>query len=462
MHEDSLRRVFTLLPGSYAEVRSHSVRGQWISFLNGELLSVRREDSSGYSLRYMKGGALYFVSSRDLKDIKPSREDVTGWETGVWEDEISEGDYRVEERVKLSSMGVEEKVNYLKDVLKYIASIPTESKVSSFTLTYQETLEEKEVLIAGSALIRGRVPRVQVGFNFVMRNGDRTATAWFSLGRSGGLEVLEELRLADRIGEKLRSVDQVLSKGRSVTPGRRDVVLSSYLSGIMAHESVGHPFEADRVLGREFAQAGSSYMSSLEGKVVGGEAVSVCDDPTIPRSMGFYLIDDQGVRARRKYLIRRGEVGELLHDRFTAHKMGTSSNGSARASAYDRESLVRMSNTFFEPGDRKFEELLEEVRDGVFLKSYVEWNIDDLRLGQRYVGLEAYEIKGGKIGDPLLFPVLEGQTTEFLRAIDAVDDQLEFYPGTCGKGDPDQGIPVWLGGPAMRLRGVQVKVIGSE
>lgn len=92
----------------------------------------------------------------------------------------------------------------------------------------------------------------------------------------------------------------------------------------------------------------------------------------------------------------------------------------------------------------------------------MEWNIDDLRIGQRYIGLEAYEIKNGEIKDPLLFPVIEGTTFEFLSSIDAIDNTLKFYYGTCGKGDPDQGIPVWMGGPNMRLRNVSVKVRGYE
>lgn len=93
-----------------------------------------------------------------------------------------------------------------------------------------------------------------------------------------------------------------------------------------------------------------------------------------------------------------------------------------------------MSNTFFVPGDMNFRELVEDVKEGIFFKTYMEWNIDDMRMGQRYIGLEAYEIKHGEVGEPVLFPVLEGKTTEFLSAIDGADDSLEFYPGTCGKG----------------------------
>ena len=72
--------------------------------------------------------------------------------------------------------------------------------------------------------------------------------------------------------------------------------------------------------------------------------------------------------------------------------------------------------------------------------------------------MEAYEIKSGEIGEPLLFPVLETTTFELLSKVDAVDNTLKLYPGTCGKGDPDQPLPVSLGGPNMRARDISIKV----
>jgi TldD protein len=42
------------------------------------------------------------------------------------------------------------------------------------------------------------------------------------------------------------------------------------------------------------------------------------------------LYDDEGVQARRRYLIKEGIINELLTNRETAAILGTKSNGAAR------------------------------------------------------------------------------------------------------------------------------------
>jgi TldD protein len=103
------------------------------------------------------------------------------------------------------------------------------------------------------------------------------------------------------------------------------------------------------------------------------------------------------------------------------------------------------------------EELIEDVKRGVFMKSFTEWNIDDKRFNQRYVGREAYLIEKGELTTPVARPVIETTTLKFWSAVDGVSKRVGFSAGTCGKGDPMQGMPVSMGGPAVRLRGVYVK-----
>jgi TldD protein len=236
-----------------------------------------------------------------------------------------------------------------------------------------------------------------------------------------------------------------------------DVVVGSEVAGIIAHEAVGHPFEADRILGRESAQAGRSYVTlSMLGEKIGSEEVNVSDDPTIPGSFGFYLYDDEGVEARKRELIRDGLVNEFLHNRETAGRLEVKSNGAARAGGFDKEPIVRMANTYFEPGDFSFDELIEDIVEGMYIKSFMEWNIDDTRLNQRYTGLEAYLIENGEVTKPVKNPILETTTFELLSKLDARGNSLRFYPGNCGKGDPMQVVPVWMGGPPLRFRDVYV------
>ncbi len=227
----------------------------------------------------------------------------------------------------------------------------------------------------------------------------------------------------------------------------------------MAHESGGHPTEADRILGREASQAGKSFITPQSvGQKVGSPVVTVVDDPTIEHAIAHYLYDDEGVRARRRYLYKEGKIHEFLQNRETAAVLRTRSNGSSRASNYDREAIPRMANTFVEPADWDPEEILSEVRNGVYMKTYMEWNIDDKRYNGKYVGREAYKIENGELKGPVRRPVVELTTPGVWGAVDACGkDLLITEAGFCGKSDPMQGIDACLGGPTMRLRDVYLR-----
>jgi TldD protein len=219
--------------------------------------------------------------------------------------------------------------------------------------------------------------------------------------------------------------------------------------------------EADRILGREMSQAGRSFIFEggpfWIGSRIGSDAVTVVDDPALKHSYGYYAFDDEGIKARRRFLYRNGVINEFLQNRESAAKLGVKSNGSSRSVNYDREAIVRMANTFVLPGELTEEELIEDVKDGVYMKSFTEWNIDDKRFNQRYVGKEAYLVKNGELKDPVARPVIETTTLKFWTAVDAVSKKVEFDAATCGKGDPEQGVPVFTGGPCLRLRRVYVK-----
>ncbi|RLF78940.1 TldD/PmbA family protein, partial [Thermococci archaeon] len=167
--------------------------------------------------------------------------------------------------------------------------------------------------------------------------------------------------------------------------------------------------------------------------------------------------DDEGVKARPRYLIREGIINEFLMNREYAAYLGMKSNASARSTNYNREPIVRMANTYLAPGDYSFEELIEDVKLGVYMVSFNEWNIDDRRYQQRYIGREAYLIENGEIKHPVRRPILEITTKGLWSSVDAVGKEVEFYPGTCGKGEPGQGVPVWMGGAHARLREVVLR-----
>jgi TldD protein len=294
----------------------------------------------------------------------------------------------------------------------------------------------------------------------VVENG-KPEQAYKQFGYAGGWEALDKWKLTEQMINQAKVLQRVIKEAKAVKPGKMDLLCGSEVAGIAAHESCGHPMEADRILGREMSQAGKSFVYTggpfWLGTKIGSDAVTIVDDPTIKNSYGYYEYDDEGIRARHRYLYKNGVINEFLHNRETAAKLNTRSNGASRAINYDREAIVRMANTFVQPGDMNEEEIFEDVTRGVYMKSFTEWNIDDKRFNQRYVGREAYLIEKGELTHPLARPVIETTTKTFWSAVDAVSKKAEYDAATCGKGDPQQGMPVYTGGPIIRLRSVHVK-----
>jgi TldD protein len=278
-------------------------------------------------------------------------------------------------------------------------------------------------------------------------------------GATGGYEQVKRWNLHSKLNDEINTLGKNLRNAKRSKPKKMDVVCSPEVVGIMVHESAGHPYEADRILGREAAQAGESFISqSMLGSRIGTDDVTVVDDPRIKNSYCYFKYDNEGVKARENTLIKKGNITGFLHNRETSAAMGRStSNGCSRASDYAKESMVRMSNTYLKKGTHTEDELIEDVKEGIFLKNYMEWNIDDRRLNQKYVGAESYYIKNGKVQHPVYNPVLEVTTPKLWSSVDGLGKKIEFHAGQCGKGEPMQGIPVSFGGPVMRLRNMRIQ-----
>src|SRR5438093_827772 len=98
-------------------------------------------------------------------------------------------------------------------------------------------------------------PRLRVFYFLTMLEGAAVEQAARNYGWSGGWEGVSTWGLSDRVVEEARSMHKSLTEGKKSPEGKMDLVAGPQVAGIASHESCGHPTEADRVLGREAAQA---------------------------------------------------------------------------------------------------------------------------------------------------------------------------------------------------------------
>jgi TldD protein len=454
------------LGAKYAEARVQRDLGHTYTLKNGKAEPVNLTRKLGVGIRVIVDGALGFAStnSLDRTELRSAAESavriakaatrLTASPIRLSQEKSWEDDWRAKMKVDFQDIPVEDKFEVLSTIEKSLAPENVHVSLPSRILLLDEDLTEKHYVNSDGAKLHGLVPRLSLLFILTAsESGKGTVQRIRHEAQSRGWEAVEDWNPKEIAADEARMLGRLLRESTSTPRGEVDMVLGSEVTGIICHESCGHPHEADRILGREAAQAGESYLKpDMIGRRIGTENVTIVDDPTLPNSYGFYLYDDEGIKAAPRTLIKQGVIAGFLQNRETAFELGVASNGAARAVGYDREPIIRMANTYMKPGDYSREELIEGVKNGVYMKSFMEWNIDDRRYNQRYVGLEAYLIEHGKITTPVRNPILEVTTPGLYGSVDAVGKEMEFAGATCGKGDPMQGAPVWTGGPPIRLR----------
>jgi len=264
------------------------------------------------------------------------------------------------------------------------------------------------------------------------------------IGSTSGYEIFD-VETPEIVGERVarRAVEQL--KAKPPRGGKFPVVLGPNVVGVFVHEAFGHLAEADLTL------SGSVLLDKL-GKKIASDIVTFYDDGTIDGAFGSFKYDDEGVPAQKTPLVKDGAVVGLMHNRETAQKLNAKLTGNARAEDFRVEPIIRMRNTFMEPKDYLFEELVEDIKAGYYFKSFRggQANLD----GTFQVGIqEGYEIVNGELGEPVCNASISGNTLETLLKVNAVGKDFELSPGRCGKG---QTAFVCDGGPHIRVKEVLV------
>ncbi len=266
------------------------------------------------------------------------------------------------------------------------------------------------------------------------------------LSCKGSLADLDwSLAALEPVLDQLHSHLQAKRHAVAARGGRQTLVLAPELAGMLAHEAMGHPCEADIVLG-------GAVTGRLLGQPVASELVTMVDVAHTwqgVEAMQPVYVDDEGTPARDVVMIDRGVLSGFMHSRETAARLGQAPTGNARAYNPDDEPLVRMRNTVILPGTSRLQQMIEGVDDGYLLMKTGNGQADSTTEFMFGVSL-AYEIKQGKLGRAVRNTTVSGNAIQVLKDVDAVSDDMHWScAGYCGKKQP---MVVAMGGPALRTR----------
>ncbi|TFG18047.1 MAG: TldD/PmbA family protein, partial [Promethearchaeota archaeon] len=174
------------------------------------------------------------------------------------------------------------------------------------------------------------------------------------------------------------------------------------------------------------------------------------DNPSIKGQVNSYFFDDEGIKPGINNLVENGILKNFIYDRRTAGVLNTIPQGNGRRESYAHPEHVRMTSTYFGPGDYGLDEMISEIKKGVMMVHGNFGMEDPLGGGMQCTSKKAYLIENGEKTSILKATALSGAVLELLKNIDAVSkDSLKLDGGTCGKGSEDY-VPVTSGGSYLR------------
>ncbi len=338
-----------------------------------------------------------------------------------------------------------ESLHYRADILKR-----AEEKARSFGDRIKQVLavlmdKTRDILVINSLgeTAEDLQKRVVFFVEVVAGDGNTLQRGYESLGGRRGFEIFEETP-PEVIAEKAARRALLMLKAKPAPAGRFTVVMSSEAGGTMIHEAVGHGLEADLV------QQGLSVYAGKLGEKVASELVTVVDDATLPHHNGSFTVDDEGVPAQRKVLIKEGELVGYMYDRLRAMKEGVESTGNGRRQSYAHIPIVRMTNTFIERGKDNPEDIIRDTKKGILVVKMGGGEVNTVTGDFVFEVMEGYLIENGEITYPIRGATLIGNGPRALMDVDAVGSDLGWAIGTCGK--DGQGVPVTDAQPTIRIK----------
>ena len=316
-------------------------------------------------------------------------------------------------------------------------------KVTKVSVSMVDALKTLVMIDSRGRLITDKQPMLRFHVGVIAEdNGEKQQGRKGGGGRVGFSFLTQEV-----INNYAReAVDEalLLLAAQQAPAGMLPVILGPADSGILLHEAIGHPLEAD------FNRKGSSAYSGRINEMVADPQCTIIDDGTVPHDRGAINVDDELNDSQKTVLIENGRLCSYMYDEISARFFERESTGNGRRESYRYQPLPRMRTTYMLPGPYAAEELVASTKRGIYCKTFKGGQVDISNGEFIFVPSEAWLIEDGRISYPIKNFSLIGNGPDVLSKVTMIADDFAFSNGiwTCGKG---QQVPVGVGLPSVKI-----------
>ena len=447
-----------ILGAQYCDVRAEQQEQKSAFLENNQTEFVRSNTDKGLGIRIIKDGVWSFCSITNPKSFEQIKDSISN----SIKNRISQNKNKKKEIELYPNISKKIQINYpvlkkpdLDEIIKIglecnkiISNIPKIIKSSS---NPRYSINSKYFVNSEGVEVLQNFTDVIIEINATAHDSGITQSVNITEGGRGGLEQILKNDKIQKASEEIATKAAQLTNAKSAKEEKATLVMNPDFVSLLTHEILGHPSEADRVLGKEMAWAGGAWWKGKIGTKIGSEKLNVFDDPTIKESLGWYQFDDEGVETKRTTLVENGILKNHMQNRETAEIFDSPPTGNMRATNYRFMPLIRMACTCIANGDRGVDEIIKDVKKGYLISNMKIPSIDMKRYNWSISCQYAQKIENGQITDLLKDVIVMGTAPEFFESIDACGNDFTVRPITnCGKGDPMQSMIMGNGGPTIR------------
>lgn len=454
---DLMSRGLKHSTAEYCEIRIEETEGTTVRFTGNDIELVSQNISVGGNVRALYKGGWGFVSFNRLDNLAEKVEEACA-QAKILGDRLNkdirlypvdpvvdyvQGDFKQE----AFAVPLKDKMELLEGYNRLILSSP---EITSSAVYYMDRHTHWHFANSDGTYVYQEKMDLGGSLTAIATKDRLTVMESASFGSNQDYSVA--LGLEDEVREAAEAARDMLY-APVVEAGQYTVILDPDMAGLFVHEAFGHLSESDALdedeRMKDLLKIGTRY---------GSDELDIYDSGIEGPNRGESKYDDEGVPMQKTHLIKGGVVVGHLHSRESAAKMNEAVTGNARALNYRFPPIVRMRTTCIAPGKHTFQEMLQGISLGVYVKGGYGGQTNGEMF--TFAPSRAYMIRNGAICEMVRDVNLTGNVFDTLRNIDMIGCDFEFKntPGGCGKGGQSP-LPVAQGSPHIRIQKV---VIGGE
>ncbi len=359
---------------------------------------------------------------------------------------LSDTDYKsfVSVEMPLEGIADEQRIEMIRRADQ--AALSYDPRIKMALVDYYDEVRGRVIANSEGLYLRDELPLLFFIVQAMSSDGKAKHMARERLSMHSGFEMFSQVTPEEVAGNAAREAIAMLA-AEEAPAGIMDVVMQNGWGGVLVHEAVGHPLEADNIA------KGIGAFTGKVGQKVASECFTMVDDGTMPNYRGTVNHDDEGTSAQRNVLIENGVLNGYMTDILSAKQLGMKRTGNGRRESFRYIPIPRMTNTYIAQGNDDPAAILASTSKGIYVQSLSGGSVNPVTGMFNFTCREAYLIENGKKTVPIRGATLIGSCMEVISNIDAVGNDLAFGPGICGKG---QSAEVTAGQPTVRIRGINV------